>query len=107
MFKYLKFSGDISLEVHENIKPYAISARQYDPSRAQKGDFFIHCLDGAALKIFFEKCNEAMPYQATFSVVLTEYASDARQLQIKGSLETLRLSSFTREGNMKDVSRAD
>lgn len=45
-----------------------------------------------------------MSFNETAEIMLKEYVSFARQLQIKGTLETLRLRSFMKERNIGDVS---
>lgn len=45
-----------------------------------------------------------MSYGEMVNVVLTEYVSDARQLQFKGMLETLRLRTFMKEKEIAEIS---
>lgn len=94
MFKDNKFGGDLSQDILETLNLYAICARKYSPSQAQKADFFVHVLDGSIRMFFFEYANDTMSYSEIVQVMLKEYANDFWQLQVKGMLETLRLRQF-------------
>lgn len=104
MFRDNTFNGDLSQDIMETMKLYAICSRQHRLSQAQKADFFVHVFEGSARKFFFENANGEMPYNDMVRVMLKEYVSDARQMQVKGTLETLRLRSFMKEKELEDVS---
>lgn len=104
MFRDNKFNGDLSQDIMETMKLYGICSRQYHLTQPQKADFLVHVFEGAARKFFFENTSETMPYNEMVQVMLKEYVSDARQMQAKGTLETLRLRSFMQERDLEDVS---
>lgn len=92
-------------EISETIKVYGKSSFQYHLSSSQKGYFFLNVLDGEARKFFFGSCREFMDYSGILKVMMIEYVSRAIQLQVKGSLETLRLKSFIQEKKISDASK--
>lgn len=83
---------------------YEVCARHSHLSHAQKKNFFIHIFSGPARKFFLDNCRVEMSYHEKAEILLREYASDARQLQVKATLENLRLSAYMRVHNLKDIS---
>lgn len=104
MFKESKITGELSQDIHQTLQMYSICARQYTLSQAQKSDFFVHPFNGAARKVFLHHTNDEMRYDEKAQTMLQEYVSDACQLQVKGTLETLCLRTFMADKNINDVS---
>lgn len=55
-------------------------------------------------KFFLHHTNDEMSYDEKAQTMLQEYVSDACQLQVKGTLETLRPRTFMTDKNINDVS---
>lgn len=104
MFKDNKFNGDLSQDIMETMKLYAICSCQHRLSLSQKADFYVHVFEGSARKFFFENIEETMSYNEMAQVMLKEYVGDARQMHVKGTLETLPLRSFMKEKEIDDIS---
>ena len=104
MFKDCRFTGEISQDISETLRMYDICARQHNLSRSQKADFFVHVFDGPARKYFFDNVDESLQFHEMANFMIKEYISDARQLQVKGTLESLRLRKFMTEKGIDDVS---
>lgn len=104
MLKDNKFKGDLSQSIQTSLKPYQICCRQYSLSQAQKADFLVHAFDGPARTFFFNNTLETMMFQERCAVMLKEYNSDARQLQVKGKIDNLRLKTFMEEKDISEVS---
>lgn len=88
----------------ETLKLYSICTRKHRLSQAQKADFFVYILKGSAGKFFFENVSDGMQYNEIVQIMLNEYVSDAEQMQVKGTRETLRLRSFMKEKEIENVS---
>lgn len=82
---------------------YPIYDLQYGLSPSQKADIFLHVLDGAARNFFFDNCCHYMPFNTAAKIMLTKFFSDARQLQVRLTLKTLRLRSFMEERKISDI----
>lgn len=55
-------------------------------------------------KFFLHHTNDEISYDEKAQTMLQEYVSDACQLQVKGTLETLRPRTFMTDKNINDVS---
>ena len=90
MFKDSNFTGNLSQSVQITIKMYDICSRQYNLTRRQMSDVFLHIFDGAARNFYFTNRDDAMSYEHKRDMMLMQYNSDVRQMQIKGILDILR-----------------
>lgn len=103
-FKDKKFTGDIQQSIDMTIRDYNISARQHKLSRRQKADFFSIVFEGAARTFFFNNAREDMAFEELVDLMVKEYNSDARQLQVQRRLENLRLETFMADDGITDWS---
>lgn len=104
MFRDSNSTEGIFQDIWENLKLYMICARQYDLSEKRKSDFFIHVFGGAAWNLFFQRHEVDMFLDNMARVLLRKYVSDARQLRVKESLDTLRVRSLIAQKNISDIS---
>ena len=104
MFNNSQLSGQIKQDILEIIKMYTICSRQYQLSQAQQADFFVHLFFGSARRYFLTNTSPNMPLHIMVDVMTKEYVSDARQLQVKTTLEMLRLRSFMQDEDISDES---
>ena len=102
-FKGRKFTGEIDQSIDMFIRDYKICSRQYQLSNQQRTDYFVNILEGPARTFFFHNAEDSMSSEEMMSMMLKEYNSDARQQQIKGTLDTLRLSTFMSEHEISSV----
>lgn len=91
MFKDNDFQGDISKDINKTVQIFGICARQCPLFLLWKSDFFIHVFVGAAPKFLPGNSTDSMSSGEKVQLMLREYASNAKKLQVKGTLEALRL----------------
>ena len=103
-FKDRKFTGEITQSIHLLIRDYSVCARQHRLSRAQLADYFVNVLEGPARTFFFNNARNDMSFDDMAEMMVKEYNSDARQLQVQGTLEILRLDKYMTEHEITDVS---
>ena len=96
-FKDNKFTGDISQSIELSIRDYNVCARQHNLTTKQKADFFINVLADPARTFFFNNADDNMIFDEMARMMIREYNSDARQLQVQGRLDTLRLDKCMAE----------
>ena len=99
-----KFTGDLKESIQTTLRMYDIYAKQYNVSSQLKSDLFVHAFDGAARTFFFNNTVDTMTFDEKAAVMKKGYDNDARQIQIKGTLDALRLKTFMDENDITDVS---
>ena len=97
-----KFKGQLDQCIHTTFKMFDIYSRQYKLSENQKSDILVHAFDGAARAFFLNKTADSMTYDEKKKIMLKEYDNDARQVQVKGKLDSIRLKSFMIENEISD-----
>lgn len=107
-FKDSKFTGDRSsteplLSIHHTIRDYEVCANQLQLTPKQKADYFINAFAGSAREFFFENCNMSMTYRQLVDVMLTEYDSDARQLEAQAEVESLSLETLMEQEEITNL----
>ena len=105
-FKDRKFNGNVLQSIDLHIRDYNVCARQHKLSPTQKADFFSNILDGPARTFFFNNARDDMTFDDMASLMISEYAGDARQLQVQQVLETLRIENVMTNKNFSDHSAA-
>lgn len=75
---------------------YSIYFRQYKLNRYQQVNVIVHVYDGLTYCFFLENCFDcgSMSYPKMISVICCEYSSNSRSIQVKGTLETVRIRPF-------------
>lgn len=81
---------------------YGISSRQYQLWRPEMAAF-LSIFRKHPLGSFFENVNDGMQYSKVLQIMLKEYVNDAKYIQVKGTVETLRPCSFMEEKETEDV----
>ena len=102
--KEAKFTGFLEQSIQTSLQMFNVYSKQFQLTNSQKSDLFIHALDGAARTFIFNNTNESMTFEQKVDIMLKEYDSDARQLQVKGRLDALRLKTFMTQHGINDVS---
>ena len=103
-FKDSKFTGDIKQSIELTIRDYNVCARQHKLTPKQKADFFVNVLADPARTFFFNNARDDMTFEQMADMMVKEYNSDARQLQVQGMLETLRLDKYMAEHDISSHS---
>ena len=103
-FKDSKFTGDMNQSIELTIRDYNVCARQHKLSQKQKADFFVNVLADPARTFFFNNARDDMTFDEMARMMVKEYNSDARQLQVQGILETLRLDKYMAEQGLTSPS---
>lgn len=62
-----------------------------------KSDFFVNVLADHAWNFFFYNARDEMTFDEMAAMMIKEYNSDARQLQVRSTLENLRLDKYMAE----------
>lgn len=96
--------GNIEMGIKESLRLYNLFKHQFLLSVSKKKDFLVHIFDGTARKCLIENCTAHILFWDKAQLMLREYAREARQMQVKGTLETLPLRSFMREKSFTEVS---
>ena len=99
-----KFTGDITQSMELFLRDYNVCTRQHKLSPTQQADYFVNILEGPARTFFFNHARSDMNFQEMAAMMIREYNSDARQLQVQGTLELLRLDKFMSKHGITDVS---
>lgn len=102
-FKDNRFTGELKQSIQITCKMYEITARQFGLNADKMADLFIHVLDGSARLFFIHNAKNGDSYGTIKTMMLTEYNSDARQLQVEGHLQQLRLRDVMAEESITDV----
>ncbi len=84
-----------------HLREYATCARQHRMTPAQKADYFVNSLEGAARNFLLSNFTPATTFEEVAALIKREYDSDARQMEVQSSLEgskaeQLHGGSFTR-----------
>lgn len=105
MFEEICVPGELSEYIEEKLQMYFICAMQYKLSRTQKAEFFIHVLSGPTRRIFLDHCfyRDFRSLYDMARIMAEEHGSDARWMQVKGTLETLFLRKFMAKTDISDV----
>lgn len=69
----------------------------------QKADYFIRVFSGSARDYVCDNYTTEMDYDQLVNVILTEYDSDARQLEAQSELELLTLDNIMEEDSVTTV----
>lgn len=72
---------------------YEMTARQYNLNPGQMADLFVYTLDGPARTFVVNNVPHRETFHGIKSLLISKYNSNARQLQVKGILDTLRLKT--------------
>ncbi len=99
-----KFTGELTQSIEKTITYFEIVSKQYHLSDGLMVDYFIYALGGPAETFFLNNRNDEMTYKEIKKLLLKEYNSDARQIQVKGKLDVIRLSNVMTEYCIKDLS---
>ena len=86
------------------IRVYNVCAIQLQLSEYQKADFFVNVFSGPARTFFFENARNDMTYDDVATLIVQEYDSDARQLQVHSELDNLRLDVHMAEKGITEHS---
>ena len=86
------------------LRDFNVCVRQHRLSDRQKADLFINVLAGPARKFFFNNATDTMNFEEMAKMMVLEYNSYARQLQVQGRLETLRLERHMSEQDVSSPS---
>ena len=103
-FKDNEFTGDLSQSIDMTFRDFNFRARQHRLSDRQKADFFINVPAGPARTFFFNNATDTMDFEEMAKMMVLEYNSEARQLQVQGRLETLRLERHMSEQDVSSPS---
>eukprot|EP00171_Calliarthron_tuberculosum_P009169 IDg9169t1 len=93
-FSQTKFTGEMSQSIIMHLRDYENCARQHRLSPTQKADYLVNSLGGTARNFMLSIFVPGMTFDDTSSLMLREYDSDSRQLQVQSSLKGLKLGSF-------------
>lgn len=100
-----RFTGDLKQSIHVTLQTYEMTAHHYKLTPDQKVNFFVYALGGPAKLFFLRTAKLGDTYERIREFMLAEYNSDARQLQVEGQLQQLRLRHLMAEENIADVSK--
>ena len=103
-FRDDKFKGDLDQSIVNTVRDYEICANQLRFNPRDRAEFFICIFSGPARNFFFENINPRMTYEQMRNVMINEYDSDARRLQVQSELENLRLADLMAEKSITDQS---
>lgn len=101
-FKENRFNGDLKQSISITLHMYELTARQFGLNDSQMADLFIHTLDGSARLFFINNVKMGDSYGNIRSMMMSEYNSDARQVQVEGHLQQLRLRDLMAEESIID-----
>lgn len=104
IFKDSQFCGELEQSIEQTLTFYKIVSKQYNLDNFQMVDYFIHALGGPAKIFYINKSSSQMCFEDVEKLMKDEYNSDARQIQVKGQLDTLKLQKYMEENSIKDVS---
>ena len=96
-FRDNRFKGGLKQSIELTLRDYNICSRQHRLSPSQKADYFVNILDGPARTIFFNNAQDDMSFEQMAEMMVAEFNSNARQIQVYGILSTLRISSMMAE----------
>lgn len=83
---------------------FELTAQPYDMPPMHMAELFVHKLDGFAELFFLREIKTSDLYPTIKKKILDEYDSNARQLQVEGSLSQLRLRKIMKQESITDVS---
>ena len=96
-FRDNQFKGGLTQSIDLTLRDYNICSRQHRLSPSQKADCFVNILDGPARTFFFNKAQDDMSFEQMAEMMVAEFNSNARQIQVYGILSTLTISSMMAE----------
>ena len=105
-FKDNRFTGALTQTIEMTLRDYNICARQHRLTQSQKADYFVNILDGPARTFFFNNSSESMPFEEMAEMMIGEFNSNSRQLQVYGRLTTLRIERVITENELNSFSEA-
>ena len=79
------------------LRNHNICSRQHRLSPSQTVDYFVNILDGPARNFFFNNAQDDILFEQMTEMMVAEFNSNARQIQVYGILSTLRISSMMAE----------
>lgn len=94
------FTSDISQSIAHDLRDCEQRAKQNGLSDNQKTEYFINTLGNTARKFFLRK------YEGVTYFMLSEYNSNARQIQVLWTLQPLKFDSFSVERNLSNPALA-
>eukprot|EP00171_Calliarthron_tuberculosum_P011764 IDg11764t1 len=93
-FSHTKFSGEIMQSIVMNVRDYENFARQHRISAAQNTEYLVSSLGRTARNLMTSLILPGMAFDEASALILREYDSESRQLQVQSSPEGLKLGSF-------------
>ena len=105
-FKEKPYTGSLTQSLDLYLRDYHICARQNRLSATQMGEFFINMFDGPARSYFFNNVPHSATFDEMVSIMMKNYSSDARRIQVQRTLDTLRFSSFKTQRQISSDSEA-
>lgn len=79
--------------IERTIRDYNICARHHKLNRSLEVDFFVNFLTVTTRNISFNNYRDGKTFEEMAKMMMREYNSDSRQLQVQGMVENLRLTS--------------
>eukprot|EP00171_Calliarthron_tuberculosum_P020181 IDg20181t1 len=103
-FRDAGFTGELSQSIDLTIRDYEVCARQYKLSAEQKANYFVNALKGPARTFFIAHHTPGFSFEDIIKMMMGEYNSNSRQLQVQSVLETLKLKTFMTEKEVSSLS---
>lgn len=93
-FKDSKTTGDTNRSIELTIRDFIVWARKHCLTAQQKADFIVSVLRDSARTLFFNAAKDDMRFDELTMMMIDEYNTDARHLQMQRKLEILRLDRY-------------
>lgn len=100
-FTAKKYRGEFDQPIRMLILEYFLFADQIELTTSQRAKHLINALDGPAWSFLARNYTRGMTYKDIEELMLAEYYSDSRQLQIQATLEKLEFDAFVAKRECK------
>lgn len=87
------------------LKVYEITAWKLCPIADHIEDLFIHVLDGAERLLFIHNAKKGDSYDMIKDMMISEYSSDARRVQVERNLQMILLRNVMSAESITDVQK--
>lgn len=91
------------MDIKETLRMDIVCPRRCLLSIYQKSDFLLYVFEGSARKFFLDNGKKNMLFADKTQIMFSEYACDARQIQIMRTFEAVRLHSLMKKNDILDV----
>lgn len=103
--KETKFTGDFKQSIQVTFQLFEHYSRQNHLRPDQMANLFMTALDGPARLFFLRNVRMGDTYECIKAMMLQEYNSDARQLQVEGHLQQIRLRNIMTDEGITDMKK--